>query len=123
MLHIGQPIQPGNLHHNAYSQKNQHLRVFFKLNKLNVDTTSCELMQLVMLAIRVETKGIPTLSWKDLMSFAVILNEMAFSKLFSMSHNANTHLAAGFSASSLVCNVTSTREDMIMSSFQFEEFY
>ena len=80
---------------------------------LNADTTSCEQKQLEMLAFRVETNGFPTLSWIDLMSSIVILIEVASSRLSSMSRNTNTQLAAGFNASSIVCRVASTREDML----------
>ena len=68
-----------------------------------------------MLAFKVETKGIPTVCWKDLISSIVILIEVASSKVFSMFRNAKTQLAAGVSASSRVDYVAFTREDMILS--------
>ena len=90
---------------------------------LNADTTSCEEKRLELLTFRVETNGFPTLSLKDLMSSMVIVIDVASSRLSSMSCNANIQLAAGFNASSIVCRVASTREDMIVkSSFQIEVF-
>jgi len=72
------------------------------------NTTSCEPKWLEIFIFKVETKGIPTLPWKNLMLFLTEIVSSNF-KLFSMSHNANNQLAPGV-------YVASTKEDMTVTS-------